>query len=445
MAIAVSISACSKSASRETRESAKKAGVEKAGIAKAEPEALSFNRDTRPFNAELARIDLELERVEARAEVQVGSWLVLEKAATLYMARARLSGSFDDYAAAQARLDRAFARAPEGSGPLLTRAALNFTLHRLDRVEADLDRVEGRLVLNDPTRARIEGLRGALAFERGDYPGAKRHWDASRALHESPGVLSQLARWHWRRGDFETAEALYVEAGAAQPDGALEARAWTALQIGILDLERGRYAEALDHYRDGAMILGGWWLLEEHIAEVGAQLGHRGEALALYAAIITATGKAEFMDARAALLLEAGEGDRPGPSRTEQRTAAALIERATGIYALELERFPEASYGHALGHFQHFGPPDRALELATANHALRPGVLAKISLAEARLEVGDAAGAREVIDEALATTWRSAKLFEVGAEVYGVLAEDAQADELRAAARALCPQRPQSE
>ena len=62
-----------------------------------------------------------------------------------------------------------------------------------------------------------------------------------------------------------------------------------------------------------------------------------------------------------------------------------------------------------------------------------------ISLAEARLGVGDVAGAREIIDQALATTWVSADLSWMASQVYERAGETEQAAKLRAEAEALHP------
>lgn len=390
---------------------------------------LNFNRDARNFAAELANIDTEAAAVRARAEAQPKGWMVLEKLAGLHLRRARLSGSYDDYAAAQDALKQAFERAPEGTGPVLTRASLDFTLHRLDPIEADLATYEKIPAFDVATQAHIAGIRGDVAFERGQYEPARELFDAALALDRKPPLLSKLAHWHWRAGEFDEAERLYLEAYGMMPPKALESRAWVHLQLGLMDLDRGRYDDAFAHYRDGTQILGGWWLLEEHIAEIAALKGMDAFALELYDDIIERTGKGEFLDAKAGLLARAGD----------QAGAQAAIERAAKVFEAELLRFPEASYGHALDHYLEFGPPERALELATANHQLRPGVPAMISLAEARLGVNDVAGAREIIDQALATTWVSAELSWVASQIYARLGEAERAAALRAEAEVLHP------
>jgi tetratricopeptide (TPR) repeat protein len=393
------------------------------------PESLQFNRNPGVFDKALADIDTELTATRARAEAQPHGWLVLEKVTNLLLRRARLSGSYDDYAAAEAALAQAFERAPAGTGPMLTRASLNFTLHRLAPIEADLAVYDKITTLEPSTVATIIATRGDVAFERGQYERAREFFDAALALDRAAPLVAKLAHWHWRVGKFDEAEKLYLEALGMMPDKALESRAWVHLQLGLMDLERGRYDDAFAHYREGTQILGGWWLLEEHIAEIAALKGMDAFALELYADIIARTGKGEFIDAKAGLLARAGD----------EAGSKAAIEAATKIFEAELLRFPEASYGHALDHYLEFGPPERALELATKNYELRPGVPAMIALAQARLGVDDVVGARAMIDQALATTWVSAELSWVASQIYTRSGEAERAASLRAEAEALHP------
>lgn len=48
-----------------------------------------------------------------------------------------------------------------------------------------------------------------------------------------------------------------------------------------------------------------------------------------------------------------------------------------------MARFPEASWGHALGHFLEFGDPARAVDLAERNWRLHPNEEARSALAAA--------------------------------------------------------------
>ncbi len=378
---------------------------------------------------ELARIDAEIAAVQRRVDADPKGWVVLDRLAGLHLGRARLSGSYDDYAKAEAAVERAFTIAGAGAGPHLTRIALNFTLHRLDRVAADLERVEHYAVKTPADRRALRELGAELAFQQGRYTDARTGFEA--ALAAEPGDVTNMARMallRWKTGDFAGAEDLYGQALAKRVGG--EPEAWLHLQLGLMDLERGRHDAALAHYRDGAAVLAGYWLLDEHIAEILTLQGKTDEALALYTDIIARTDNPEFMDAVAGIHRAAGRSE----------AAAPLISRADAIYEAQLARFPEAAYGHALEHFLEFGA-DRArtVALAEANHHTRPNAEAKISLARAYLQAERKDDARKRIDEALATPWNTADLHATAAEVLAAVGDAAAASEQRRLALALNP------
>jgi tetratricopeptide (TPR) repeat protein len=382
------------------------------------------------FADELAAIDTRLAGVLARAEASPKGWLVREQAAALYLARARLSGDYGDYAKAEARIEEAFRIAGDGVGPYFTRVSLDFTLHRLDRVAADLARIEQWAVLTASDRAALVAAHADLAFQQGRYAEALQGFERALADHEDVTNLARLALYRWKTGEFLRAEDLYHRALARLGAGAGEPGAWLHLQLGLMDLERGRWDEALAHYHDGAAELGGYWLIDEHIAEILTLQGKTDEALAAYADIVRRTGSPEFMDAVAAIHLAAG---RPAEARP-------WIERAGKIYEAQLERFPEAAYGHALGHFLEFGEdPARTVALAEANHRTRPNAEAKISLARAYLQAGRVDAALEAITQALQTPWRTAELYAVAAAVYAANGDAAAAGTARAQALAIDP------
>lgn len=384
----------------------------------------------REFSAELAALDGTIAAVLRRAEAQPQGWLVLERAADLYLPRARLSGDYSDYERAEAALARAFAIAGEGAGPVLTQARLEFTLHRLGRAAARLAETDAWKIRTPADQRRIAALRADLAFQQGRYADALAGFEAALAAERSLTNLARLAQYRWKTGDFADAEALYREAlGQLRGEGGEEA-AWLNLMLGLMDLDRGRYADALVHYRDAEAALSGYWLIDEHIAEVLALQGKTADALALYQDIIARTDNPEFMDAVAAIHLEAGRADE----------ARAMIARARARYEAQLERYPEAAYGHALEHFLEFGDdPARVVELAEANHRTRPNAEAKISLARAYLKAGRTDAARAVIEDALATPWNTADLHATAAEVFTAAGDPARAASERERALALNP------
>lgn len=378
---------------------------------------------------ELAAVDERIKAHRARADATTG-WPVLASLADDYLERARLTGDYDDYAAAEAALKEAFGRAVDGGGPLFTRAQLHFTLHRLAEASADLERLSKKVVIDDRERANLDGLRADIAFQRGDMPAALAGYEAALAAKRSSTALARMALYRWKLGDHEGADALYAEAYDAYDGDARQPAAWYKLVRGLLDLDRGRDREALAHYREAEAELAGYWLVEEHIAEILNRLGERDASIALYESLVERTHNPEFMDALADILREQGETAR----------AEALVRDSRAAYERLLAQFPEAAAGHAIGHYLDRGDqPKRALELAIANHETRPNPDAKVLLARAHLAAGDPAAAEAVIREALRGPWDFADLHAVAAEVFAArgLADEAAAE--KAKARAIDP------
>jgi len=255
-------------------------------------------------------------------------------------------------------------------------------------------------------------------------------FEAALAADRSLTNLARLAQYRWKTGDFEAAEALYRDALALLRGQPGEEAAWLNLMLGLMDLDRGRHDDALAHYHDAAAALRGYWLVDEHIAEILTLQGKTDEALTLYSDIIARTNNPEFMDAAAAIHQQAGRAAE----------AQALVARARAIYEAQLARYPEAAYGHALGHFLDFGDdPVRTVALAEANHRTRPNAEAKISLARAYLATSRIEPARTIIEEALATPWNTADLHATAAEIFTAAGDTARAAVERERALALDP------
>lgn len=360
----------------------------------------------------LAEFDRRLHSTRQWADA-TDSWKRAEAVANLYLRRARLTGDFADYAEAERQMARAFERAPSGSGPHLSAAQLSFSLHRLDAARASLLQAGSAILVDDETRAAIEGLLGAVEMESGDYAKARAHFERSHAIHPSVSSRIHLAAYAWKTGDHLESERLFAEAAAHDRRPEPENLAWFHLQRGLLDLDRGRYEEALAHYREGLAVLPQYWLLEEHVAEALALLGQSGEALELYLRVVGRTNNPEFMDAIATLYTECGMPEAASP----------WIERARQGHDHRLAILPEAAYGHSLEHLLTFGSPAEAVAMAERNRALRPNPEAHIQLAQAYLKAQRPDDAKTAIDRALGTPHRSADLFATAARVYEATSE----------------------
>lgn len=389
----------------------------------AEP-AESGSDEARTYERVVARLDELVVQLRERSERR-DDWGDDEALASTYLSRARITGDYDDYTRAERALDRAFERAGEGSGPRLLRAQWNYAVHRLEPIEEDLRAVDQPLGIGPDQLAEIRGLRGDVALHQSRYEDALRWYEDSLRARRTPTGLFRLGQYYLAIGDFERGAANVRAAEEAYRGYAHETRAWFALQRGLVELARGRYDAALEHYRRAEGHLAGWWLVDEHIAEVLALTGQRDEAIRMYRDIIRRTGNPEFLDALADLV--------PDPERSE------LIARARRAWEQRLESHPEAAIGHALDHFLEHGDPARALELAQRNVALRPSGEARVTLARAYLENGRAGDAKREIEAVLATPYRSAELHATAAEVYEREADTARAESERAKALALSP------
>jgi tetratricopeptide (TPR) repeat protein len=391
--------------------------------------AVGLTGFARSYPEAIARLDATIADGRARVAAGPDQWLLHEILARNYLAKARLSGSFDDFAAARSALARAFELAPPGSGPHLSQAALDFGMHRLNDSERQLALIDAYAIPPDPVeRAEIAAMRGDLAFYRGDYPSAMRAFERADAL--APGAATfRRAIYAARMGAPAEAEHFFDRSERELQSPTAQVRAYHELQRGILDLERGRLDDALAHFRRADRVFPGHWLIEEHIAEVATLQGRLDEAEAMYRDIVRRTGHPEFMDALAGIAAERGDA----------AARDAWSRRAAAVWRQRLAQFPEAAYGHAIDHCLDKGDRACALSLAERNHRARPYGDAKVKLAQALLLNGRLDEARRMIDTALASPWRTADLHKVASDIYAAIGERAEAARQLAAARSINP------
>lgn len=398
------------------------------GAEVAAPTALAAPAPETGTERALRHIDEAIAFHGARA-VRTGSWMDEAQVARGHLSRAHLSGSYEDYGRAAEALERAFSKARPGTGPFLLRARLSFAMHRFDAVETDLVAATSGAVVPRGTRAAAAEMRADLALHAGRYEEA--HAAYLDAVERSPSMTAyaRLAHYQWKTGDFEGAEASHALAARAAIRGSGEGRAWLELQRGLMDLDRGRFADALGHYRRADAELPGWYLVEEHMAEALYELGEVDRARALYEDVVARTGDPELMAALAGVVEAQGDADR----------ARELMTEARRRHEDRLARFPTAAYGHALEFFLEHGPVERALELAERNHAARPSGEAKVQLAQAYLAAGRTDDAAGLLDAVIASPFDDASLHATAAVLHARRGDAARAAAERLRAEAIDP------
>ncbi|MEQ1517931.1 MAG: hypothetical protein ABL931_15740, partial [Usitatibacteraceae bacterium] len=303
---------------------------------------------------------------------------------------------------------------------------LHYTLHRLKQAAAALDACPASV-----EQTEMASLRADLALYSGRYRDAENTY---RALVNDPGIppnfirLGLLKKWLGSPGE---AAALLEAAEKRYHAGAPTMHAWLKLQRGLVALDRGRFDEALAMYRLASDALDGWWLIDEHIAEVLHLSGKTAEAKSLYESIVARTGNPEFMDALAAIEHELGNKD----------SAKTLTQKARAIYEKRLIAFPEAAAGHALDHFLQ-DPADAklALSLAQKNFETRPYGESAIALAKAWMLSGKPERAVPIIEAELAKGWDTAEAYWILGEARQRRGQREPAEQAKEQARRRNPQ-----
>ena len=407
----------------------KKAKDDKADGKTAKSAPLPKDRDRsmrKTYDEEVAMLRRRLEQQIKRTE-KVKGYLPWQMAAGTALQIAKLTGDYEEYKKAEELVDKTFEIGKQ-HGAYLLRAQFNYQMHRLDRMTEDLPkaRVRAKATGGNKALAAVVVLEGNLAMQKGEYDKAQKLWAEAEKLSKGSADYA-YALWAFRTGDYAKAEELYSFHARNYHAREGEGAAWLDLIQAIMDLDRGRYDDALAHLDEADKDLEGYWLVDEHRAEITALKGDTKTAETMYREIIERTNNPEFMDALASILADT---DRAEESKQ-------WIDKATERYEEQLELYPEASYGHALGHFLDFGPPQRALELAEKNHELRPNVAAKILLAHAQLAMEKVDDAKKTIDAALDTPWSSADLYHTASEVYAAAGDETKATELLTKAKAI--------
>jgi tetratricopeptide (TPR) repeat protein len=206
--------------------------------------------------------------------------------------------------------------------------------------------------------------------------------------------------------------------------------AWVELQRGVLDLAHGRHAEAEAHYARAARAYSGWWLVDEHRAELLAAQGELAEAAALYETIVARVPRPELHQALGQVyaLLQ-----RPGRARSH------LVQARAGYLASV--RRGGVHYLHHLADFYAEAMPDGAKAVAWARRdlALRENFSTRAALAWALLRDGQDAEAVVWMERALASGVRDAHLFAQAAGVFQAAGDVAKAARMLDLARSINP------
>src|SRR5262249_61925086 len=103
--------------------------------------------------------------------------------------------------------------------------------------------------------------------------------------HPAWANLDSLAYWEAKFGDADLADGLDGQAQNEISVKEMRSFAWVELQRGLLDLNRGRYDGAMAHYQKAEKAYSGYWLVDEHMAELLGATRRFEAAASLYESV----------------------------------------------------------------------------------------------------------------------------------------------------------------
>lgn len=266
---------------------------------------------------------------------------------------------------------------------------IDLTLHRL---QGALPRLEGLRATT--TLSTLSLLRAQILLQSGELEAASAEFERAVAASGHWEARAGLAGLEASRGRTKRAEALYVDAGEELTVRQMRAYAWVLLQRGLIRLRRGETTAALEFYAQAEKAYGGWWLVDDHVAEALAVAGRFDEAIARYRTAIDRSPRPELRHALGDLYLQLGRRDE----------ARDWLDRARKSYEDSVAR-GETYYMHHLARFYSDSQLDAAKAVAYAQRdlALRPTAGAYDALAWAFYRAGRFDESHAAIERALAS------------------------------------------
>ena len=206
--------------------------------------------------------------------------------------RAALGGDPAHLSAVGLAIDRAIPLLRNPDDLYLLKANVAFKLHNL--AEARSAVLGLRLVCGSP-EGRL--IRADLDFQHGHLAKARHQYLAALERNRSWSALARLAYLHGKTGDPNGADQLYAEAEEELTAKEMRSFAWLEVQRGFLAFAQGCYSRARVHYKRAAAAYPGYWLVDEHIAELlGADSEYR-EAAAILERILSIADRADLRQA----------------------------------------------------------------------------------------------------------------------------------------------------
>lgn len=363
----------------------------------------------------LATIDHSIAAWTANVATNDQDFISAGNLATLYEARARLSGDVSDYARATTAADRSLAIEPQQVDLQALHARLQLAAHDFGAALAEARAIDRDL----PNQPAVLAIIADASLELGDVDGAARLYDQIQAVAPGPAITARLARVAFLLGNPASAVALSESAyGAANANGTTgPALSWYAYLAGTMRLGAGSPADAAAWFDDALTAWPGSFLALAGRARAAAALGDTDAAIAGYRAAIAIAPQPDALAALGDLLALAGDA-KGAEAQYATVLAIAQLQGAGGlVFNRQLVLFD----------IDHDRDIATALTLAERELEQRKDVYGYDAYAWALLANGRAPDADAAMASALALGTRDALLLYHAGEIKLALGDGASA------------------
>ena len=372
------------------------------------------------YSAELQRIDEDIASLAGASDPE----RVTRRIYRLYQ-KASISGDPVALTAVIRSIDDAITPLSNPGDLYLLKAHAAFKLHRLADVEGALRTVPS---VSDSDEGRL--IRADLDFQHGHYQSAESGYVDVLQRERSWGALARLAHLRGKMGDAVGADQLYEEAQDQLTAKEMRAYAWLEVQRGFLDFVHGRHGEARLHYVRADVAYPGYWLVEEHNAELLGAEGRYVEATEILERVVSAVDRPDLAQAIGELHELAGQ------------SAPALYwkERALNAYLQSADRGEVHYYHHLVDYYADVAEDGaEAVKWAHKDVQVRENFATQAALAWALYRDGQGREAVRWIERALASGVVDARVFSWAGVIYGAAGSELKGRELGLRAMNLNP------
>lgn len=328
--------------------------------------------------------------------------------------RAALSGNLEYFQEVELELNGAIARLGPAPDLCLLKANLDFKLHRVAEAKLDLQMSSG---LAETSQGKA--IFADIVFQESNYQEASKLYEDLVEKERTWDNLARLAHLRARTGDVAAADRLYVEAEDELTAKEMRSFCWVELQRGLLHFIYGRFPEAREHYDRANRSYSGYWLVEEHFANLLAAEHKLEEAAIIYRELLQRVPKPEIQQALGDIYRHMGK----------QREAEDCFQKALAIYLQSAARGDVHYYHHLVDFYcDAHRDAEQALKWASKDLELRNNSSTQAAMARALHLAGHSNEARQMIDRALASGAREPGLFLQAGKIHSAAGENGMAE-----------------